>query len=308
MHANNRGNAEQQYLGLLKELLDLSAVVPPRPDRTGVGAFSVFSRTLRFNMDHGFPLLTTKNMHFKGIAAELLWFLSGSTNIKPLQEQGVTIWNEWADYEGNLGPIYGKQWRDFGGVDQISAVLHSLEHDPYSRRHLVNAWNVSEIPQMRLPPCHYAFQFFVEDLPVETRVHMAGVDVYPSIISKNDPGLLAELDALKIPKRRLSIDVKQRSADVFLGVPYNIASYSLLLHMFSKVLGYHPGEVVWTGTDVHLYSDHLKAAEEQLKREPLQLPTLHVSDRPSTLFDFKLLDFKVLDYNPHPAIKAPVAV
>ncbi|GAB4355096.1 MAG: thymidylate synthase [Methylohalobius crimeensis] len=261
------------YLDLLQDILDHGT---PKDDRTGTGTLSVFGRQLRVDLAAGFPLLTTKKLHWRSIAHELLWFLSGSTNIRYLTEHGVRIWNEWADEAGNLGPVYGQQWRAWKGasgetIDQLSQVMETLEHDPDSRRLLVNAWNVGELAQMRLPPCHYAFQFYV-----------AG--------------------------GRLSCLFNMRSVDVFLGLPFNLASYALLTHLVADQCRLKVGELIWTGGDVHLYLNHLDQARLQLERAPHPLPRLEILRRPSSLFDYRFEDFRLHDYRAHPHIKAPVAV
>ena len=257
----------QTYLDLLRHVLDHGA---PKADRTGTGTRSVFGYQMRFDLARGFPLLTTKRVHFKSVAYELLWFLRGDTNIHWLHEHGVSLWDEWADARGDLGPVYGKQWRDWGGCDQIASVLDLLRTDPDSRRMIVSAWNVGELPQMALAPCHALFQFYV-----------AG--------------------------GRLSCQLYQRSADVFLGVPFNIASYALLIHMMAQQAGLQPGELVWTGGDVHLYNNHLAQAETQLAREPYPLPTLALRHAPS-IDAYQYSDIPLQIYQRHPAIPAPVAV
>ena len=263
----------QPYLDLLTRILDDGA---EKGDRTGTGTLSVFGHQMRFDLNEGFPLVTTKKVHLKSIIVELLWFLRGDSNVQFLREHGVTIWDEWAAPDGDLGPVYGVQWRawptpDGRHVDQISAVLDLLRTDPSSRRMVVSAWNVGEIPQMALPPCHALFQFYVAD-------------------------------------GRLSCQLYQRSADFFLGVPFNIASYALLTHMLARECGLQPGTFVWTGGDVHLYSNHLDQARLQLEREPRPLPRLLLRDRGQGLFDHEPEDFAFEAYDPHPHIAAPVAV
>jgi thymidylate synthase len=272
---------EAQYLHLLGELLDMG---DPRMERTKTGAVSLFGRQMRFNLAHGFPLLTTKFVPFRLIATELLWFLSGDTNAKTLQDQNVHIWDEWADEEtGELGPIYGAQWRSwyagpavFGEgnhtIDQISQLVSGLRSNPYGRRHIVTSWNPAFTDDMALPPCHCLFQFFVSS------------------------------------DGKLSCQLYQRSADIFLGVPFNIASYALLTHMVAYVCGLQPGEFIWTGGDVHLYDNHRDQAELQLSRTPRDLPSLTVFGRhDGEMRDWSLQDMKVEGYDPHPAIPAPVA-
>ena len=269
---------EHQYLDLLRDLL----WAPPRQTRNDNDTRSLFGRQMVFDLAHGFPLLTTKKLPFRVIAAELLWFLSGSTNVRPLQKQGVSIWDEWADPEtGELGPVYGYQWRhwtahnDFAGnpahIDQIANVLRSLCSDPHGRRHIVSAWNPADIPDMALPPCHVLFQFYVE----------------------NDG--------------RLSLRLDQRSADVFLGLPFNIASYSLLLCMTAHVLGRAPGRFIWQGGDVHLYGNHVEPALAQVDRAPRPFPYLVTSGNHADLDDWSLDDLAVHDYDPHPHIAAAVS-
>lgn len=255
------------YLELLNHVLNHGT---EKSDRTGTGTRSVFGCQMRFNLQDGFPLLTTKKVHFKSVAYELLWFLRGDTNIAFLKENGVSIWDEWADSDGNLGPVYGKQWRNWNGCDQIETALQQLRNDPDSRRILVSAWNVSDLPEMALYPCHVLFQFYVST-------------------------------------GKLSCQLYQRSADVFLGVPFNIAGYALLIHLMAQQSGLQPGELIWTGGDVHLYNNHLHQAKEQLSRSPYPLPTLEVCQRAS-INDYCFEDFKLNHYQHHPAIKAPVAV
>jgi thymidylate synthase len=248
----------------------------PKDDRTGTGTLSVFGYQMRFDLRAGFPLVTTKKMHLRSIIYELLWFLRGDTNVKYLRDHGVTIWDEWADADGELGPVYGKQWRNWPAadgrhIDQLSQVVEQLKSNPNSRRILVSAWNVGELEQMALLPCHALFQFYV-----------AG--------------------------GRLSCQLYQRSADALLGVPFNIASYALLVHMLAQQCGLEVGEFVWTGGDCHLYLNHLEQAELQLARSPFPLPQLHLKRRPQSLFDYQYEDFEILDYRYHAAIKAPIAV
>jgi thymidylate synthase len=263
----------KQYLDLLTDILENGV---KKDDRTGTGTVSVFGRQLRFDLQKGFPLLTTKKLHIRSIIHELLWFLSGDTNIKYLQENGVTIWDEWADENGDLGPVYGAQWRSWKGadgqtIDQISEVINQIKTNPNSRRLLVSAWNVGEIGKMKLPPCHYAFQFYVAD-------------------------------------GKLSCMWQQRSVDTFLGLPFNIASYALLTHMIAQQCDLEVGELIFTGGDVHLYLNHIEQAKLQLTREPRPLPKLVIKRKPESIFDYKFEDFEIVDYNPHPHIKAPVSV
>ena len=263
----------KQYLDLLKRILDEGT---RKGDRTGTGTLSVFGNQMRFNLEDGFPLLTTKKLHLKSIIYELLWFLRGDTNVRYLQEHGVRIWNEWADTEGELGPVYGHQWRSWpdyngGNIDQIANVVNQLKHNPDSRRMIVSAWNVAEVDSMALPPCHTMFQFYVAD-------------------------------------GRLSLQLYQRSADTFLGVPFNIASYALLLQMMAQVTGYRPGDFIHTTGDTHLYLNHLDQARLQLTRTPRQLPVLKINPDVKSLFDFQYEDFQLEGYDPWPHIKAEVAV
>ncbi|GIW89714.1 MAG: thymidylate synthase [Pirellulaceae bacterium] len=263
----------KQYLDLMREILEHGV---EKSDRTGVGTKSLFGKQLRFDLSKGFPLLTTKRVHFKSVLVELLWFLRGDTNIKFLHDHGVTIWDEWADELGDLGPVYGKQWRswetkDGRAIDQIKWVEYRLRTKPDCRRMIVNAWNVGEIDQMALPPCHLLFQFYVAD-------------------------------------GRLSCQMYQRSADYFLGVPFNIASYAALTMMMAKTTGLEPGEFVHTFGDVHLYLNHLEQAQAQLRREPKPLPRLIIKRIPESVTDFRYEDFELVDYAPHPKITASVVV
>ncbi|MGB5247763.1 MAG: thymidylate synthase [Woeseia sp.] len=263
----------KQYLDMMRKVREEGV---RKDDRTGTGTLSLFAQQMRFDLAAGFPMVTTKKLHLRSIIHELLWFLSGDSNIGYLQDNGVSIWNEWADEQGELGPVYGVQWRswpraDGGTVDQISDVLERIKRDPDSRRLIVNAWNVGELEKMALPPCHCLFQFYVAD-------------------------------------GKLSCQLYQRSADIFLGVPFNIASYALLTHMMAQQADLKVGEFVWTGGDCHLYVNHLEQADEQLSREPLPLPTLAIKRRPDSIFDYRFEDFEILNYQSHPHIKAAVAV
>jgi len=263
----------KQYLELMRHVRDNGT---HKGDRTGTGTVSCFGYQMHFDLSEGFPVLTTKKLHLRRIIHELLWFLQGDTNIHYLKENGVRIWDEWADENGDLGPVYGYQWRSWPNpdgthTDQIHKLIESLKHKPDSRRHIVSAWNPSFIDDMALPPCHCLFQFYVAD-------------------------------------GKLSCQLYQRSADLFLGVPFNIASYSLLTLMLAQVCGYAPGEFVHTFGDVHLYSNHLEQTDLQLQREPRSLPTLRINPDVKDLFDFRFEDFELVDYDPHPHIKAPVAV
>ena len=266
------------YEDLLREILETGV---HKPDRTGTGTRSVFGRQIRFDLADSFPLLTTKRVHFRSLALELLWFLRGDSNVRWLQERGVSIWDEWADENGELGPVYGVQWRSWptpggGSIDQIAKVVEQIRTNPDSRRHVVTAWNPAEVDEMALPPCHALFQFYVE--PAE-----------------DGPG-------------RLSCQLYQRSADMFLGVPFNIASYALLTVMVAQQTDLVPGEFVWTGGDCHVYDNHVEQVREQLSRTPYPYPRLRLARRPGSLFDYAYEDFQVLDYRHHPAISAPVAV
>jgi thymidylate synthase len=263
----------QPYLDLLRHILDRGA---KKADRTGTGTLSVFGHQMRFDLESGFPLLTTKKLHTRSIFHELLWFLRGETNVRSLQENKVTIWDEWADSNGDLGPVYGYQWRSWPApdgrhIDQISNVIEQIRTNPDSRRLIVSAWNVADLDRMALQPCHALFQFYVAD-------------------------------------GKLSCQLYQRSADVFLGVPFNIASYALLTMMVAQVTGLRPGEFVHTFGDVHLYLNHVEQAREQLTRDPRPLPTLRLNRNVSSIFDFSFEDISVEGYDPHPAIKAPIAV
>jgi thymidylate synthase len=263
----------RNYLDLLQEVLDNGAV---KGDRTGTGTLSVFGKQLRFNLSEGFPLVTTKRIHLKSVVHELLWFLRGDTNIKYLKDNGVKIWDEWADENGDLGPVYGSQWRawetsDGRTIDQIEQVVEGIKRNPDSRRHLVSAWNVSVIDQMKLPPCHFVFQFYV-----------AG--------------------------GKLSCMLTMRSVDTFLGLPFNIASYALLTHMIAQQCDLEVGEFIWSGGDVHIYNNHLEQVKLQLSRDPLPLPQLIIKHKPDTIFDYTFEDFEFAGYEYHPGIKAPVAI
>lgn len=263
----------QQYLDLMRDILENGS---RKTDRTGTGTLSVFGRQMHFDLAKGFPLVTTKRLHLKSIIYELLWFLRGDTNIKYLNDHGVTIWDEWADERGELGPVYGSQWRSWPApdgrhIDQIANVLEQIRKNPDSRRHLVSAWNPAEVDKMALPPCHALFQFYVAD-------------------------------------GKLSCQLYQRSADYFLGVPFNIASYALLTQMVAQQCDLQPGSFVWTGGDVHLYTNHLEQVNTQLSRKPYDLPSLVIKRKPETLFEYQFEDFDIINYQYHPGIKAPIAV
>lgn len=263
----------KQYLDLMRYVLENGR---ERGDRTGVGTIGVFGYQMRFDLAEGFPVVTTKKVHLRSIIHELLWFLQGDTNVRTLQAQGVTIWDEWADENGDLGPVYGAQWRSWTGrdgraIDQMSDLLHQLQHNPNSRRHVVSAWNVADLDEMALHPCHCLFQFYVAD-------------------------------------GRLSCQLYQRSADIFLGVPFNIASYALLTMMIAQVTGYEPGEFIHTFGDAHLYLNHREQAQLQLSRTPYPLPQMKLNTAVKSLFDFRYEDFELVNYYYHPSIKAPIAI
>jgi thymidylate synthase len=263
----------RQYHNLMKEVLEKGV---QKSDRTGTGTISIFGHQMRFNLAEGFPMVTTKKLHLKSIILELLWFLKGSTDNNWLKERGVSIWNEWAAPDGDLGPIYGYQWRSWpapngGHIDQIAEVVENLKKNPDSRRMIVSAWNVADIPRMALAPCHAFFQFYVAD-------------------------------------GKLSCQLYQRSADIFLGVPFNIASYALLTHMMAQQCNLEVGDFVWTGGDCHLYSNHLEQVDLQLSRDFFPLPKLNILRKPDSIFDYEFEDFEIAGYESHPAIKAPVAV
>lgn len=263
----------KKYLELLHDVLDNGQ---ERKDRTGTGTLSVFGRELRFDFADGFPMITTKKVHFKSVVFELLWFISGDTNIRFLKENGVSIWDEWSDADGNLGPVYGHQWRRWKSyrgdyIDQLENIIKTIKSDPSSRRLLVNSWNVADIENMALPPCHYAYQFYVQ-------------------------------------KNRLSCIFNMRSVDVFLGLPFNIVSYALLTAMVAHICDLIPHELIWFGGDVHLYKNHLEQANIQLARVPRNLPTLRILRKPKDIFSYMFEDFVIEDYEPHPAISAPISV
>ncbi|MHA7583530.1 thymidylate synthase [Paenibacillus vandeheii] len=263
----------KNYLDLLQDILDNGV---HKGDRTGTGTQSVFGRQLRYDLSEGFPLVTTKRIHLKSVIHELLWFLSGDTNISYLKENGVKIWDDWADENGDLGPVYGSQWRTWEApngekIDQIAAVIDSIKNNPDSRRHLVSAWNVAEINNMKLPPCHFAFQFYVAE-------------------------------------GKLSCMLTMRSVDTFLGLPFNIASYALLTHMIAQQCDLEVGEFIWSGGDVHIYSNHVEQVKTQLEREPYALPKLVIKRKPNSIFDYTFEDFEFENYQHHPGIKAPIAV
>lgn len=338
----------KQYLALMQDILDNGVV---KKDRTGVGTLSVFGRQLRFDLKEGFPLVTTKKVHLKSIIHELLWFLNGDTNVKYLQENGVKIWNEWSDEEGNLGPVYGKQWREWrdckvvechdvgrtqqlmqrgykyiGNMkedgttylvyekphDQISKVIQQLREDPDSRRIIVSAWNVADLDDMALNPCHNYFQFYTTEMTVLERLNWFEEnepEKFANTPLSNDEKVLHEtLDREGVPRRKLSCFYMMRSNDVALGKPFNIASYALLTHMVAQQVNMVPDELVYSGVDVHLYLNHLEQIKLQLTREPYPLPKLVIKRKPDSIFDYKYEDFEVVGYQSHPHIAMPVAV
>ena len=343
----------KQYLALMQDILDNGVV---KKDRTGVGTLSVFGRQLRFDLKEGFPLVTTKKVHLKSIIHELLWFLNGDTNVKYLQENGVKIWNEWSDEEGNLGPVYGKQWREWrdckvvechdvrrtqqlmqrgykyiGNMkedgttylvyekahDQISKVIQQLREDPDSRRIIVSAWNVGDLDDMALNPCHNYFQFYTTEMTLLERLDWYEVNEPEKFASAplinhedidDEERLHETLDREGIPRRKLSCFYMMRSNDYLLGAPFNVASYALLTHMIAQQLNMVPDELVYSGVDVHLYSNHLEQAKLQLTREPYPLPKLVIKRKPDSIFDYKYEDFELVGYQSHDTIKAPIAV
>ena len=338
----------KQYLALMQDILDNGVV---KKDRTGVGTLSVFGRQLRFDLKEGFPLVTTKKVHLKSIIHELLWFLNGDTNVKYLQENGVKIWNEWADEEGDLGPVYGKQWREWrdckvvechdvgrtqqlmqrgykyiGNMkedgttylvyekphDQISKVIQQLREDPDSRRIIVSAWNVADLDDMALNPCHNYFQFYTTEMTVLERLNWFEEnepEKFTNTPLNNDEKVLHEtLDREGVPRRKLSCFYMMRSNDYLLGAPFNIASYALLTYMVAQQLNMVPDELVYSGVDVHLYSNHLEQAKLQLTREPYPLPKLVIKRKPDSIFGYKYEDFELVGYQSHDTIKAPIAV
>lgn len=343
----------KQYLDLLRDVRENGDV---KADRTGTGTLSVFGRQMRFNLQEGFPLVTTKKVHLRSIIHELLWFLMGDTNIQYLKDNNVTIWDEWADKDGDLGPVYGKQWRSWiahtemsafhragcdaleaegweqsgtwesdllyrKSIDQIAKVVDQLKNDPDNRRIIVSAWNVAELDEMALAPCHAFFQFYTRELSFLEREKWAcenmrekydaqrwALELVPFNPETHDAVKLKDFNEWGVPTRILSCQLYQRSADMFLGVPFNIASYALLVHMFAQQANMAVGDFVWTGGDTHLYSNHLEQADLQLTREPHPLPKLIIKRKPDSIFDYKFEDFEVVDYVSHPAIKAPVAI
>ena len=336
----------KQYQDLMAEVF---AKGTPKKDRTGTGTLSIFGHQMRFNLQEGFPLVTTKRCHLRSIIHELLWFLKGDTNVKYLNDNGVTIWDEWKNKDGDLGPVYGKQWRAWTAhdevhtgnkkiiaemeedgweeagyreasmlltkdIDQIAKVMDQLKNDPDNRRIIVSAWNVADLDDMALAPCHAFFQFYTREMSLDERVQWAEENdnvlwsdyIHATFVDENTR--LGWLDKAGVPTRKLSCQLYQRSADVFLGVPFNIASYALLIHMFAQQANMAVGDFVWTGGDVHLYSNHLEQARTQLGRTPRALPKLIIKRKPDSIFDYKFEDFDIEGYDPHPAIKAPVAI
>lgn len=336
----------KQYQDLMAEVF---AKGTPKKDRTGTGTLSIFGHQMRFNLQEGFPLVTTKRCHLRSIIHELLWFLKGDTNVKYLNDNGVTIWDEWKNKDGDLGPVYGKQWRAWTAhdevhtgnkkiiaemeedgweeagyreasmlltkdIDQIAKVMDQLKNDPDNRRIIVSAWNVADLDDMALAPCHAFFQFYTREMSLDERVQWAEENdnelwsdyIHATFVDENTR--LGWLDKAGVPTRKLSCQLYQRSADVFLGVPFNIASYALLIHMFAQQANMAVGDFVWTGGDVHLYSNHLEQARTQLGRSPRPLPKLIIKRKPDSIFDYKFEDFEIEGYDPHPAIKAPVAI
>ena len=316
---------DETYLQLLKEVLENGN---KKGDRTGTGTTSIFGKQLRFKMEDGFPLLTTKKIHTNSIIHELLWFLKGDTNIKYLQDNGVTIWDEWADEKGNLGPIYGKQWVKWKSIkekkvlfvdrgldteytptsiNQIGNIIDTLHHNPDSRRMIVSAWNVGEIDQMNLPPCHYGFQIYTQELTFVERLNHY-LDIHPLSHHVTDltPG---KLDSLRVPKRKISLMWNQRSVDTFLGLPFNIASYGFLLHMFAQQVNMIPYELIGNLGDVHIYDNHMDYVQQQLKRGcKLSAPELHLK-KSTSIFDYTIEDFNLLRYQPYPNWKnVPIAI
>ncbi|AFQ96695.1 thymidylate synthase [Erwinia phage phiEaH2] len=341
----------KQYLDLLRDVRDNGH---EKADRTGTGTLSLFGAQMRFDLQKGFPLVTTKKVHLRSIIHELLWFLMGDTNIQYLKDNNVSIWDEWADEDGNLGPVYGKQWREWPdiravpyeefnrltaagyedldagtwsmdencsiyfvrkNIDQISKVMEQLKNDPDNRRIIVSAWNVADLDEMALAPCHAFFQFYTRKMTPAERMSWLSENkpkdramINRVAYASQDDREEALTECFGVPTRVLSCQLYQRSADMFLGVPFNIASYALLIHMFAQQANMAVGDFVWTGGDVHLYSNHLEQADLQLTREPHPLPQLRIKRRPDSIFDYKFEDFEVVGYESHDAIKAPVAI
>ncbi len=320
-------NTDNQYIELLQDILTNGI---DKKDRTGVGTRSVFGRELRFNLQEGFPILTTKKIHWKSVVYELLWMLAGDTNIKYLNDNKVTIWDEWADKNGSIGPGYGKQWRnwtnktiikhEYGGstaykefsfdVDQFKVLINNLQNNPDSRRLLISAWAVHQLEFMKLPPCHYAMEFYTQEMTIKERFNC--VQTNHELREDNKVQLNLMFDDLSVPKRKLSCKVIQRSADCFLGVPFNIAQYALLTHIVANMVNMVPHELIWSGGDVHIYNNHFEQVGEQVSREPFDLPTLKIHKNITLdMIDEKSLtleDFELINYKYHPSIKAEVAV
>lgn len=299
----------KQYLDLMRQIKETGVV---KTDRTGTGTVSIFAPQMRFDLRKGFPLVTTKKTHLKSIIYELLWFLRGDTNTQYLHENGVGIWDEWQDENGDLGPIYGKQWVSWTAADghvvnQIQQMVDLLKNSPDSRRMVVSAWNVAELPQMKLTPCHCLFQFYTAPLSHKERLRWyinSDIETRQGITETDE----AFMERIGVPKFRLDCQLYQRSADFFLGVPFNIASYALLTMMMAQVTNMVAGEFIWTGGDTHLYSNHAEQVDRQLAREPHPLPTMRLNKSVNSIFDFKFEDFTLEGYESHPGIKAPVAV
>jgi thymidylate synthase len=338
---------EQTYLNLMHNVHTNGQI---KTDRTGTGTRSDFGKMMRFNLQDGIPMLTTKKIHLKSIIHEIIWFLAGSTNIQYLKDNGVTIWDEWADENGELGPVYGKQWRrwedtkvvpvnrmdeidelvaqgytQLGHItkldftlcsvlqkeyDQITDAMNAIKNNPDSRRIIVNAWNVGDVPGMKLPPCHAMYQFYVSDMTSQERANYAirkGVEISQDMVS-HYASVDEYLDHVHIPRKKLSCMLYQRSADIFLGVPFNIVSYSMLVHMFAQQADMAVGDFIWVGGDCHIYSNHTEQVDLQLSRDARAMPQLVLKRKPKSIFDYKFEDFEITGYDPHPTIKAPVAV
>lgn len=303
---------DRQYLELVRTVLDKGVY---KPNRTGVGTLSIFGHQMKFDLrDQTIPMLTTKKMFTRGIIHEILWYLQGADNIKYLKDNNVTIWDEWAREDGGLGPVYGFQWRKWptatGDIDQIARLVDKLKNNPNDRRMIVSAWNVGQLEEMALPPCHYVFQCYARPLTTMERVYEAGRLYHSSEIieNTNDTTVDGWLDEVNIPKYELSLLLNQRSCDVGLGVPFNIVQYSILTRMLAHVANMTPGDFIWNGGDVHVYENHVAALEEQLKRTPLQSPTFRFARKIDSIDDFKYDDFEIVNYSSHPTIKMDVAV
>jgi thymidylate synthase len=308
--ARTRPHPERQYLDLLADIMENGV---DKGDRTGTGTRSVFGRQIRFDLSMGFPLLTTKKLHLKSIVYELLWFLRGDTNIRWLNENGVRIWDEWADPDGNLGPVYGEQWRrwkapDGREIDQIAAIVKSCRDNPDSRRHLVSAWNPADADTVSLNWCHAMFQCYSRPVRLSRRMELAGDALRADLAGLGEDAAHAALDAAGIPRRALDLQLYQRSADMFLGVPFNIASYALLLHMLAQVTGHAPGEFIHTFGDAHVYSNHFEQVELQMSRTPLPFPELRLDPSVTEIDGFGYDSVEISGYAPHPHIPGKVAV